>query len=112
MVIFRIIGAVADDHECAQFIAAETYAITNGTLNALLSRFATAAEIPSGLKISDAEPGGWHGAEQAIDQAMQRGDWPTLLELCPAYIGRVNRFCETWVQRLINEGGMNATTNQ
>ena len=94
MPTYTRIGNLPDDYECAQFIAAEAYAVANASINALLAKFASAADIPATLRISDAEPNGWHGAEQAIDQAVQRGDWPTLLELCPAYIARVNRFCE------------------
>lgn len=94
--LIRKIGQTPDDYECAAFIAAEAYAQAHVLLDALLGLFASAADVPANLKISDNEPGGWHGAEVAIDKAVQRGDWLTTLELAGSYVSRVARFCNTW----------------
>lgn len=96
----RIIGSRPEDHEVAAFIAAEAYAKANALLDGLLRLFATAADVPANLKISDAEPGGWHGAEVEIDKAMKRGDWLTTLELTDNYVVRVARFCEAWEAKI------------
>lgn len=103
MQVCRKIGSDLEDRECAKFIAAEAYGLANKTLADLLGSFAKSADIPASLKISDMEPGGWHGAEVAIDQAVNRGDWPETLRLCSEYLVRVNRFCATWKQRIQTE---------
>lgn len=109
MATIHIIGNSVDDHECAAFIAGEAYALANQAIGGLLAHFKSAAEIPPSLKISDNEPGGWHGSEVEINEAVKRGDWLTLLRVCPAYIVRVNRFCDTWLARIQQAPATEAT---
>jgi hypothetical protein len=90
----------AIDHEIATFIVTEAYAKANNLLNGLLGLFARAEDVPANLRISDAEPGGWHGAEVAIDKAVKRGDWLTTLQLTDEYVTRIERFCNAWRVKL------------
>lgn len=96
----RIIGTAAEDHECAINIAADCYAQTIETLNSFFCELGGVEHLPASLKISDADPDGWHGAEQAIDRAVKRGDWVEVDKLCQDYKTRVQRFIETWRERI------------
>lgn len=93
MATFRRFGTHPDDHVCAHDYLRHTYLLANGLLDQLLLSFREAAQIPGKLRFSDAEPDGWHGAEQVIGQAVNKGDWMQTIALCDAYLERVRRFC-------------------
>lgn len=100
MATIHVLGRSSEDYKCAAAVADNAYRRANDLLAELLRNFATADEIPATLRISDMEPSGWHGAEVALDKAVQRGDWVAACELADAYLGRVTKFCKTWEAKI------------
>jgi len=90
---YRKLG-IAEDCECAFSIMHDGFTAADGMLEQLLAEFGGADKMPSEVRISDDNPKGWHGAEQAIAIAEKRGNWPCLCDLMDSYLKRVEAFCD------------------
>lgn len=88
----RRIGTIAEDHECAKDIAAQTYAEVDSMLAEMLSDFN--GNVPASVRISDMESAGWHGQEQDFARLIAAGNWVDALSARDAFLSRVRAFSE------------------
>lgn len=92
---FRKLGN-DDDKANAAWIASECYHQASLQIAAFVRELGGWDKLPDKFVISDGDDKGWHGAEVAIDLAVQQGDWVATWDLCAAYKARVERYLDGW----------------
>lgn len=92
---FRQIGT-DDDKAAAAWIAGECYHQVSLQISEFVRELGGWSCLPDKFTISDGDDKGWHGAEVAISQAVNRGDYITAWDLCANYKTRVERYLDGW----------------
>jgi len=70
----------------------------------LADDFGGVANLPSHVRFSDYESGGWHGQEQEFAKAVSAGNWIKAQDVRDAYLKRVEAFCDRSRAKFLTKG--------